>query len=226
MSQYANQPTIVYAADYADALLTARRFKNLLFFVVLAALLLQVALFFVARNTDLLPVTLGAQSANPRATLALQYFSTAGTFVGLVGTLVLSMVLLLITIVMLVGRLIGVGRATKAYIWTIVLLALMFPWQAVYVNPTLMAEQQTAEKDFRVPGVMYTWTELTHPTLGAKFARADVKLATLRWARYVGFPAVAMVLLVVIQANSARGLRQALGEVGELPSTTTGEPPV
>jgi hypothetical protein len=215
------QPTIVYAADYADALLTARRFKNVLFFAVLVALLLQVALFFLARY-DVMPLAADGQGSSAKATLGLQYLTTIGTFVGLIGTMVLSMVLLLIAIVMLVGRLVGVGRATKAYIWTIVLLTLMFPWQAVYVNPTLMAQQQSTDKDFRVPGVMYTWTELSHPQLGAKFARTDVPMAVLRWARFVGFPAVAVILLLIIQANSARALRQALGEVGELPDTTPG----
>ncbi len=210
------QPTFATAADYADALLTARRFKTTLVLVILFTLLLQIALFFLARF-DILPVPRDGQTAKPLMTMLLQYLTVAGTFAGLISTLVLSMVLLLIAMIMLVGRLIGVGRVVKAYVWTVILLALLFPWQAVYVNPTLLAARQGAEGDFRVPGVLYTWTEMSHPTLGANFVGNDMKVAVLRWARFVGFPLVAAIILLTAQASSARGLRQALGEVGEIP---------
>jgi hypothetical protein len=113
---------------------------------------------------------------------------------------------------MLVGRLVGVGRITSAYIWCVVLIVLLFPWQAIYVNPTLLADQQMQDKDFRIPGVLYTWTELSHPQLGANFDTTDTKVAALRWARFVGFPALAVVILLITQFNSGRALKQALGE--------------
>jgi hypothetical protein len=34
----------------------------------------------------------------------------------------------------------------------------------------------------------------------------------LRWARFVGWPALAIILLLMVQAKSSRGLRAALGE--------------
>ena len=43
---------IATAADYADAMMIARRAKNALFLVLLLMLLLQVVTFFVARTTN------------------------------------------------------------------------------------------------------------------------------------------------------------------------------
>jgi hypothetical protein len=34
----------------------------------------------------------------------------------------------------------------------------------------------------------------------------------LRWARFVGFPVLAIIVLLIVQAKSSRGLRAALGE--------------
>jgi hypothetical protein len=45
-----------------------------------------------------------------------------------------------------------------------------------------------------------------------------LEAALLRWARFAGFPAVSVLLLLTIQAKSSRGLRAALGE-SELEST-------
>jgi hypothetical protein len=209
---------IATAADYADALITARRFKSVLFLVILVALLLELSLFFLARY-NVLPISMTAGAAaasttgaSPAMALLLQYLTVIGTFLGLTGSIILSFVLLLIATIMLVGRLIGVGRITSAYIWCIVLIVLLFPWQAIYVNPTLLADQQMQDKDFRIPGVLYTWTELSHPTLGAKFPTDDPRMAALRWARFVGFPSLAIVVLLISQLASGRALKQALGE--------------
>lgn len=224
------QPALATAADYADALLTARRFKSVLFLVVLAALLLQVTLFFLAKY-GVLPVTTSASSdATTQAVdsavgpLLLQYLTVIGTFVGFGATIVLSVVLLLIAGIMLVGRLIGVGRITSAFLWCIVLLAMLFPWQAVYSNAVLRPDGTTGINDFRIPGVLYTWAEVSHPTLGATFPNDLGHVTYLRWARFVGFPVVAILILLTVQLTSGRALAQALGddvvEPADLPPTT------
>jgi len=233
------QSNYVTAADYADALLTARRAKNVLFLVLLLCLLGQLALFFTARYSDLivtrtatdvvisapvmpeaLPTTLPALEvelpdvASPTALPAngasvvyvptyagqsLKYLVGLTGYVGLVGNLVLGVVLLLLLAIMLVGRLVGVSRVTSAFIWSVVLLVLLFPWQAFLNNAGL----------FKVPGVLYTWDELVaHANFVGDFSFNSV----LTWARFVGFPVVALVILIVVQTRSARGLKQALGE--------------
>ena len=218
---------IATAADYADAMMIARRAKNALFFLLLLMLLLQVGTFFAARMTNnvlpapadtslastVTPTTAPATQASladagTRTTLmgqALRYLTALIDFLGILLIIVLAVVILLIAKIMLVGRLIGVAQVTSAFIWCVFLVVLLFPWQAFLQNTDFTG-------DFKIPGVLYTWNELTHPTLGAKFQGLDVYQTALRWTRFVGAPVVAIILLLVVQAKSSRGLRAALGE--------------
>jgi hypothetical protein len=207
--------SIATAADYADAIMTARSAKNTLFLILLLILLAQLTLFFVARYTEVdlageqtveaaaAATTTGAATSQPvaagkwRTVDLLEYLVGATAFLGIALTIVLAIVLLLIVKIMLVGRLIGVARLTSAFIWTVLLGVLLFPWQAFW-----------ADYDFKIPGALYTWNELVH----------RVKLhpqkddAVLYWARFVAFPIAALIVLLSIQVKSRRGLQQALGE--------------
>jgi hypothetical protein len=228
---------IATAADYADAMMIARRAKNVLFFFLLIMLLLQLTIFFIAKNTQyLLPDAVAtpslAESATNPATLptvmpatvpttqsalstvankatapaVLRYVTAIIDFLGIVFILVLAVVLLLIIKIMLVGRLIGVAQVTSAFIWCIFLALLLFPWQGFLQNTDFTGQ-------FKIPGVLYTWSELINPTLGAKFASKGFDAPTiLHWARFVAWPVIALILLLVVQAKSSRGLRAALGE--------------
>ena len=241
---------IATAADYADAMMIARRAKNWLFLLLLVFLLVQIAIFFVARKTNLvfplaptpqpslagsdptvttqpitIPTTRTASRVSPeRPNLinqSLMYVTALIDFLGVVLVILLAIDLLLIVNIMLVGRLIGLARVTSAWILCVLLAILLFPWQSFLQDPNFKAE-------FKIPGVLYTWTELAHPTMGAKFGMhddaADLRWeqSILRWARFVGFPVVSIVLLLMVQAKSSRGLRAALGEA-ELDVTPGGD---
>src|SRR5947207_654850 len=124
--------SLATSADYADALLVARRAKNWLFLFILLMLLAQMTFFFVARYTDLIPVFTGALSApapttQPARWEGLRYLSGIVVFFGTILPILLAMVLLLIVHIMLVGRLIGVTRVTSALLCCMVLMLLMFP---------------------------------------------------------------------------------------------------
>jgi len=214
---------IATAADYADAMLVARRAKSVLVLILLLALLTQLGLFFAARYSDVLfkpaegaatsqPVELAA-SPQAIATTPLQtssrwfdvlhYLIGLSGFLGVALSIVLSLVLFLLVKIMLVGRLIGVARVTSAYVWSLVLIALLFPWQAFLQN------HDFTSREFMLPGVLYTWDELLR---FARFGTDDLPAAVLKWAKFVGFPVLAVLMLMVIQIKSNRGLRQALGE--------------
>ena len=223
--------TIATAADYADAMMTARRAKNLLFLLLLLMLLIQLGVFLVARYTDVifpaaatstgdvaaLPLPTTNESGAPAqvevaVTTASEpapsdrrfaadlgrYLIGATGFLGTVFSVVFAAVLLLIVMIMLVGRLIGVSRVTSAFIWSILLAVFLFPWQA-FLDPM----------EFKIPGVLYTWEELAR---SGRFAGQFSPEGYLKWARFVGFPVVAVVILMLVQVKSSRGLRQALGE--------------
>jgi hypothetical protein len=217
---------IATAADYADAMLSARRAKNALFLLLLAVIVGQVAIFLVVRHRPSLietpslaetggatPTTSPASSLN--VTGLLQWLVAITDFLGIALSIVLAAVLLLLLTIMLVGRLIGVSRVTSAFIWCLVLIVLMFPWQAVLTSPlTIGPAEGPPVPDFKLPGVLYTWAELTHHTHGAAFdATKPATFVTLKWARYAAMPGVALVLLLMVQSKSSRGLKMALGEV-------------
>ena len=210
-----SEPTIAAKADYADAILVARRAKNWLFLLLLVVLLGQIALFFVARNTNALDSIYSPATTQPtggRTLDALKYLIALCGFAGLGASLVLSAVMMLLVKIMLTGRTLGVARVTSAFVWSIVLLVLLFPWQAILANPTVTAQPDAMAKDFKLPGVLYTWAEFSNPVSGAKFNSDRVDENILRWARFVGFPVVATMILLSIQVKSSKGIKAALGE--------------
>jgi len=216
------QTNLYAAADYADALLVARRGKNVLVALLLAALLIQLALFFTARFTTVLQVNdLNSPSAATRAAL-LRYLLGLTDFAGLVLPVLLAIVLWFITNTLLAGRLLGAGRMTSAFMWTIFLALLLFPWQALFNNPASSSDPNMGVMGVAVPGVLYTYPEFTSPRMGANFpsntqaigAASSINAMNfllLRWARFVGFPLLSLLILLMIQLKSNRGLRQALG---------------
>lgn len=210
---------IATAADYADALITARRAKNVLVLLLLLMLLAQLAIFFTARYTNLTSATVVTTSATTAPTTAdvaavgpnqwfekLQYVIGLTDFLGVTLSIVLAFVVLLLVQIMLVGRLIGVARVTSAFIWALVLIVLLFPWQAFLNNVAF------DRPEFKIPGVLYTWDELrTFAKFGMDKALPLPQLI-LQWARWVAFPVISVLILLAIQIKSNRGLRQALGE--------------
>ena len=191
------QSSIATAADYAEAMLTARRAKTILALIVGLMLLAQLGIFLLMHY-----------SVNPSDARIhwCRYVVGIIDFLGLAAPLVLAVNLLLIVGIMLVGRLIGVSHLVSAFLWCIALIVLLFPWQTFYFEPTFNPT------DFKIPGVLYTWSELlarARPAPGAVNAPPPL----LFWARFVGWPVAAILILLIIQAKSRRGMRLALGEL-------------
>jgi hypothetical protein len=195
-------PAIATAADYADAMISARRALRIVGLILLLTLLGQLTLFFLIRF-DVLKLPTTSEAATMPSTMPTyvwEYLGNASLYLGVALTITMGFILLLLLNIMLVGRLIGVGRVTSAYIWCLVLLVLLFPWQALI------------SKGYLVPGVLYTWGELNDPELGAKFVAKDVFANVIHWARYAFWPFVAVVVLLRILVKAGRGMKQALGE--------------
>ena len=199
--------TIATAADYAEAMMTARRAKKFLFFLLLLILLIQITIFAVARFTTVIfpdPALAATQPTTQLVTQSakmhdvLRYLIGLTDFMGIVLGILLSIVLLLLVNIMLIGRLIGVGRMTSAYVWSLVLLVMLFPWQGFL-----------EAYDWKPTGVLYTWAELVRDV---RFTSELSSHSVLKWMRFVVLPVVALIVLLDIRVKSNRGLRQALGE--------------
>ncbi|HXE52973.1 MAG TPA: hypothetical protein VN541_08165 [Tepidisphaeraceae bacterium] len=227
--------TLAVAADYAEAMLIARRWKNWMVLLLLLFLVIQIGIFLVVRYAG------GPSPATTQPVLTaihdwsgLEWLINVTDFLGIICVVVLAVLLLLITAIMLVGRLIGVSFVTGAFVWCVVLGALLFPWQSLWNYPVAgtMQTAPTPEENIQVgpsfglPGVLYTWPELQHRAhFGQHHLDSDGDRWTaiaLAWARFVGWPAVAIILLFVIHLRSGRGLKLALGEA-EVQGTDAGE---
>ena len=254
--------TIAVAADYADAMMTARKAKNVLFLVLLLVLLTQLSLFFLLRfgvlrlgdelaveqtseSAEATPASAGASAqpeagatqpaaaaadaseeadagtvrASSRVEEILRYVIPVTDFLGMTMVVVLAVVLLLIVTIMLIGRLIGVSHVTSAFVWCVVLAVLLFPWQAFLLDhyrpaaPAAEGEEQlyvrpAADPAFKIPGALYTWEELRRDY----DFRGNLALSVLKWFRFAVAPIISLLLLMMVQAKSSRGLKFALGE--------------
>jgi len=218
------QASILNAADYADALLTARRAKNTIFLVILFLLVAELGLFFIARDTSILNTTADTKMTALRG--VLRWVVGLIDFLGLIMPTLLAVILFIILNVLLVGRLLGAGRLTSALIGSVLLALLLFPWQSFLNNPTMSNDPALNAMGLKPPGCLYTWAELTHvdpvnhKDFGATFHSDDLKFNILRWFRFVGFPAVCLILLFAVHLKSDRGLRQALGSETVVTQTT------
>ncbi len=126
----------------------------------------------------------------------------ATLWLGLVFSILLALTLGFIVLVMLNGRTVGVPQVTRAFTKSLLLLVLFIPWQAVLMHPTIRGGA------FHVPGVLYTWMELLGTGHYSEYERAN----WLMWVRFVAWPAVAFVLLLIVTFGSGKGIKQALGE--------------
>jgi hypothetical protein len=205
------QSAIATAADYADAMITARRAKNLLFAIILVMLLIQLGLFMVARyHVDLTPGVADQSTASDRLLHLIdkmKYLVGLIDFLGVAAPVLLAVVLLLLTAIMLVGRLVGVSHLVSAFLWCVVLIVMLFPWQAFLINETFTSPE------FKFAGVLYNWPELVDR---ARIQPSGAAMSIAFWGRFVVAPVIALILLSTIQMQSRRGLRMALGE-GILP---------
>ena len=169
-----------------------------------------------------LDVDVDATGNRTVTTTALAWVTNSIVYLGTIFSIIMAIIILLIVLIMLVGRLIGVSHSTSGFIWAVVLALLLFPWQLFYGPETAgmsgytsatagsaSASVDSQMNDFRVPGVLYTWGELRRD---AKFPTDDLKHAFLKWARFAGFPALALIILFMVQTRSGRAVKYALGE--------------
>lgn len=125
----------------------------------------------------------------------------ASVWLGLVVSVLYSLALLFLVIVMLNGRTVGVASAAKAFTRSLILILLFVPWQAVLNHPLTVAQP------YHIPGVLYLWTELQ-----ANAASFEGRAEWLGWVRFVAWPVLALLLLLITYFGSGRGVKEAFGE--------------
>jgi len=118
-------------------------------------------------------------------------------FAAPISCMILTATLFLAVVVSLTGRLGGAGGFLGAFFWSLLLLLLLIPWQRILTGLT-------------IPGALYEG--------GLK----DIKLAKNAWAtigdqsvqnilyygRHVAYPAIALVVWLLVQLKFARGCKR------------------
>ncbi len=113
-----------------------------------------------------------------------------------------AIIIFITLLVILVAQAPGVAHITRSLIWSVILLFMVFPWQ--YVLP-----------GFPIPGVLYGWHEL-HNTLALAFLPPpghgisfDQRILIV--GRYVLWPVLALVVMLVTAERFRAGVRLAIG---------------
>ncbi len=112
-------------------------------------------------------------------------------------------ILIFLTLIMiLVAQAPGVAHLTRSLNWAVILLFMVLPWQYFFHG-------------FPIPGVLYSWHELLH-TMGLVYLLPPGQgipfiPRLLIVARYVGWPSLAMVVMLVTAERFRAGTRLAIG---------------
>jgi len=207
-------------AQYADAFRSVRAAKNLFFVLLLLAVLVQLAAFALVQFAGVMDASKGEDPAQAIMSDSQQKtatrpadpdkFSSASLwyqvlywalpttkFAGIVLAALLALTLLTGVQISLVGRLGGAAGLVSALFWSLILLAMMTPWQ--------QALQSSA-----ACGALYNYSDLCR---GARLvnqawdpqARPSSLGLTLYYARFVAYPLLALLVLLVVQSKFARG---------------------
>jgi hypothetical protein len=134
----------------------------------------------------------------------------ASRFIIIASLAVLTVILMFATMLAINGRASGVSGIVSATLWSILLLAIVIPWhQALNTTVASGATFNFGELFMRSAEIYPRWGA-DKPTLLAQI---------LYYVRFLAFPALALLIWVVVMLKFARGygrmLRVALGEEGD-----------
>lgn len=198
-------------SDYLRAFHTTRRVKNLLMLLVLLCLLGQIAAYVAVGFMGMLDPVYAIEGAGEDPTarrvdfILMQAMPLTKT-IGLVSAGALMLALMFAAKISLVDRLGGAAGLVGAFFWSLLLLAMVTPWQDL-VNS------------------VWAWGALTD-SLSLIAAVSDVRAGWtingpgtisrgLHYGRMLGYPGAAVLVLIIIQWRFARGYAGFGAAVGE-----------
>jgi hypothetical protein len=195
--------------------------KNLFMLLILLAILVQLASFMLVDFVGVLdpiykPEPTTQQATNPQgagdATLykeVLQWALPAMKFLALVAGLLAVLTLMFAVKLSIVGRLGGIPGFMSALFWSMILLAMVTPWQKILQGSF-------------ASGALCNLSEMTQMTsqIKASWGAKDVIVIdrVLYYARFIAYPGLALVVWLVVMAKFAAGYKDSvLSPVGKIP---------
>jgi len=203
------------SSQYATALQSVRMAKNVIMALVALAIVIQLVGFILVDFvgvTDAVHAAAVPQATTQEAVIAATDRSVAATtwdeilswvlpamkFLAVVSSMLLVLTLLLAVKLSLLGRLGGVAGFISGFFWSLVLLAMVVPWQ------------QTLKGSFAC-GALYNMGELVSQakqfksSWGGSGSWLD---GTLYYARFIVYPLITLVVWMVVQTRFTRGYEQ------------------
>jgi len=210
-------------SEYADAFRSAQAAKNIFSWILMLAILVQLASFVLVNFVGVVDVlkgadpmqTAAADSQQPGAEApvdsgAVQSAATwyhvlmwvlPGTkFLAVVLAALLVLTLLFAVKLSLLGRLSGISQLVSAFFWSLILLAMVTPWQQILHSSIAC-------------GALYNYTQLVEwvkliKTGWNPSASPSALSRTIYYARFMAYPLIAVLVWLVVQTKFARGCRQ------------------
>jgi hypothetical protein len=122
-------------------------------------------------------------------------------FFALVMALLLCVTLLICLMLAVSERLGGVGMLTSSFFWSLVLLAIVTPWQQLLLGNVACGALYNK-------GELYSWVRSIKPSWGG---HGDIYSKILFYARFLGYPVLGLLIWLVTQLKFARGLQEVRG---------------
>ena len=221
----------VASSACAEAFRSVKAGKNVFMWILLAMILIQLAAFILVEFAGVLDAMyspqvapargattqeIGAQAeAKAEATEPAAIWQTAmmwvlptTTFIGLIVALLAVLTLMFAVKLAIVGRLGGIPGFMSAFYWSLILLAMVTPWQQILSGSVAC-------------GALFNLGELTReakmvrPEWGAE--DAGLTRWILYYTRFIGYPVLALIVQLLVMSKFSRGYRDSeLAPVGTL----------
>ncbi len=190
-------------SDYLRAFHTTRRFKSLMMLIVLLCLALQIGAYAAVGILGVVDPLFAQDQPSPEAAekagniqfILLQAMPIAKT-TAFASAALLSLGLMFAAKISLVDRLGGAAGLVGAFFWSLILLAMVTPWQDI-VSSTYAW------------GAMTDYAGLTQAVgdvrPGWAWEPASKRAQVFHYTRMLGYPVAALLVLVITQLRFRRG---------------------
>ena len=194
--------TLTTPMQFCDALRSLSRVKSLFAFLIVLCLLVQLAAFVLVSFVGVLDNDAVSADGNS----AMNWFkvinwSLASTkFIALVSALLLMLTVMFSVKVSLVGRVGATAGFLGAFFWSLVLLAMLVPWQQMIGSAMACGAtfnlQQLAERG-----------HLVRKAWGATEESATAGRWVVYYLRFLVYPVMAFFVQMIVLAKFSRGFR-------------------
>ena len=212
------------ASEFASAIKPVKTARCLFLLLILVGLLVQAAGFVLLEFTDLMDTpsaaaegeksastlpaeTTPATSKEQSRTLryAFRWILPITKFLALVCGVLVVISLMFSAALSLLGQGQGSRGLLSAFCWSLVLLAMVFPWQRVFQSSLAC-------------GALYNLGELTKWYDSIHTGQGDLMKKIFYFARFLGYPGLTLLVWIVVLVKSGGGYsRLVSGEVAKSP---------